>query len=673
LPPPGGDDDDDDDEDDDSMNSDRGDGDGDDYEDDDTMNRDRTGTDTSRSGQSSSHRSLPGDGADEDNMSVDRSRLVLDMRIVHHDNESDMVNVPDSDSDNGNYLNYPSDPPSFAPAVTSELPPSRAEDDGYDYDGSDEDENSGGPALADDLFNDDFSDDLSYDPEEGSLQEDDSVFSYLDFQHDDDRSLALSSKASDDEEYGRNDDDKSVDLVMEDSGQHPVNGSMMSRHEAHLENVQDPANKSLGRGPLTRSEKATTELLALLLKSGAPLALFDKIVDWHQEYGAAHEYDARGEITALGVPLELKKRKPALNDLFKRYNLEHLSPEEVPTHLPDADKTVAVIRNDIEACTYYLLTHPVIMQPRNLLFDVNDPLGNRDGSQYISEEEEDFDDSDFYDSDHETANIAAKCSDRGDINTGLPYRAALKRYGKGIENHCGWVLFCDATPLDSQGRSGLEPVMGTLSIFNQETRNRPEAWVCLGFIPRMSTTTAEAEECQEAPVNEKRKKQQGLKGTLEDYHAMLETILAPLKKIQLTGLSWDWKYSGLPACRVNLRFDIEMVLGDAPGLDKLCGLRGKCRYCDCSKEDLDSSKSEFKLTKMSTVSKWANSGAAFETRKRKTDAKGYHRLKHNAFFGLRFSNRKYGINGCTPAEILHLLYHGLYRYGLIGYCNLQVR
>jgi hypothetical protein len=47
-------------------------------------------------------------------------------------------------------------------------------------------------------------------------------------------------------------------------------------------------------------------------------------------------------------------------------------------------------------------------------------------------------------------------------------------------------LFIDSTVLSLSGSLSLEPIMFTLMIHNRETRQRPEAWLPLGYINDLS-------------------------------------------------------------------------------------------------------------------------------------------------------------------------------------------
>ena len=123
--------------------------------------------------------------------------------------------------------------------------------------------------------------------------------------------------------------------------------------------------------PFTPAHKATVALMALLQKSNAPLNLHDKIIAWAKLH------------FPCAIAANLASRKTMISFLYQRYNLGQLSPVEVSTHLPYTNKTVGVVRTDPVACVYSLLTNPALMKESQLLFDVNDPLGNCDISRLV--------------------------------------------------------------------------------------------------------------------------------------------------------------------------------------------------------------------------------------------------------------------------------------------------
>jgi hypothetical protein len=73
-----------------------------------------------------------------------------------------------------------------------------------------------------------------------------------------------------------------------------------------------------------------------------------------------------------------------------------------------------------------------------------------------------------------------------DINTGDVYWTAHKNLCTCPNQViCGIICYIDKLATDRHVHLSLEPVYFTLSIFNKKTRNRPEAWRPLGYIPNI--------------------------------------------------------------------------------------------------------------------------------------------------------------------------------------------
>ena len=134
---------------------------------------------------------------------------------------------------------------------------------------------------------------------------------------------------------------------------------------------------------------------------------------------------------------------------------------------------------------------------------------------------------------------------------------------------------------------------------------------------------------------------------------MISTVLASLKELQQSG-GLDWV---LNQEKYKLKVPMLLILGDAAGHDKLCGLRGgpgnpQCRYCACPFQQMGNHNANFPLTSMSKIKQLANQNPV------QLHCKGYYPLKRNAFYNLEFCHPA-GLNQSTPAEILHQIEKGI--------------
>ena len=148
-----------------------------------------------------------------------------------------------------------------------------------------------------------------------------------------------------------------------------------------------------------------------------------------------------------------------------------------------------------------------------------------------------------------------------DIDTGRVYRNAYNNLCNR-PNHilCGIIAYIDKLATDRHGHLSLEPVYFTLSIFKQKTRNRPEAWRPLGYIPNIGLMS-------------KAESAHGMKSLakVQLYHDILTKIFRPLAELQSKGgLPYQLHYRG-KVYNVFLQFPLLTVLGDTESHDRLCG------------------------------------------------------------------------------------------------------
>lgn len=357
-------------------------------------------------------------------------------------------------------------------------------------------------------------------------------------------------------------------------------------------------------GNLTPDLLSGVQLLSLL--KGHNLSLFDDIMRWK------HQGD------------EPYSREKILKELQMIYGYDQLYPKNnTDITLPNTGVQVKLIVFPFGQMLLSLLTDPVAMQPENLLFDFEDPfkkpvVGGPDGMM-------------------------------DDFNTGEVHVAAHERYCTK-PNHvlCEIVVFLDKTHLDVKGKHTVEPVMFTPCIFNRRYRNQHNAWRPLGYIPNLDLLAphANAEDKQ------------------RDYHFCLRIIMSELVAYQRLG-GIDWIFTrGDQMIECSLQIPVNCVIGDTEGHDKLLARKtnrqqGKlCRYCSVSFQNLGNPLHEERtqLTKCTVIRKLRNSltpeaiGLLEEM--------GYKKF-HDGMVDVLFSDPERGLNGCTPAEILHAFLMGV--------------
>eukprot|EP00536_Pseudo-nitzschia_multiseries_P017808 jgi/Psemu1/315033/fgenesh1_kg.1829_\ len=141
------------------------------------------------------------------------------------------------------------------------------------------------------------------------------------------------------------------------------------------------------------------------------------------------------------------------------------------------------------------------------------------------------------------------------------------------------IFYMDGISLDAHGRLTLTPLNMTLSIFNVETRSRPEAWTTIYFHPDPEWESTR----HSRPANSKEK--------IQNLHNGLEVAFRSFKAAcnEDGGIEWNYLPYANKQWKVKMKFAIAYVIGDTELHDKLCGKYGSfnkgvmrmCRHCNC--------------------------------------------------------------------------------------------
>ena len=153
---------------------------------------------------------------------------------------------------------------------------------------------------------------------------------------------------------------------------------------------------------------------------------------------------------------------------------------------------------------------------------------------------------------------------------------------------------------------------------------------------------------------------------IRSYHSQLKVVLRDFINTQKDGgfdhkLRYKNQYYNL-----HFKIPIALIIGDCEEHDKLCGRYGShhpemqciCQDCDCSAQNADDPEIKCKKTKQATIKALVD----------QEDLDGLHDISQhfvkNAFYDACFGGNPYGIHGCIPVEVLHLIQLGLYQYAL---------
>ncbi len=392
--------------------------------------------------------------------------------------------------------------------------------------------------------------------------------------------------------------------------------------ERMFENAKVFADR--GNGCFTTEELLSIRLLSLMRDIGAPLKTYGKIVSLFK--------DAITDRVVLTTTF--RHRHTAIKHFSKRFGMKGLYPTILTQPSPINNRYYPVPVHNAQAMIESLLYSSLAQDESNLLFpNPDDPLDPPPD---------------------EVTMIA-------DIDTGKSYRHAYKKLCHQ-PNHvlCGIIVYIDKLATDRHGYLSLEPVCFTLSIFNQKTRNPPEAWRPLGYVPNIGLMSkAESTHAVKSAAK------------VQLYHNILSKIFRELATLQTQGgLPYQFDYRG-KQYKVILQLPLLAVLGDTESHDRLCGRynsRGKgvarlCRHCNTPRSQTDNIDYEWEHILPSQVQNLIEDN----------DLDGLKSISQhpiaNAFYrGICLGGNPRGIHGMTPGEPLHVLEIGLFKIVIEGLC-----
>jgi hypothetical protein len=245
--------------------------------------------------------------------------------------------------------------------------------------------------------------------------------------------------------------------------------------------------------------------------------------------------------------------KNLVRDVNQRSPTGLIETYKLPLHLPSGN-TCAITCFDFRELLFSLLENKDLIQPNNLLVDLNDtgPPVYKNNNPLIY--------GDIHNSEWFKETHAMMCGNQNDLLVPI-------------------ILFIDETTIANNGNCSLEPVYFTLGIFKREIRGKHKASCVLGYIPPMDSNRL---------YDNTGKKNANTK--LQDYHAALQFILQGLKTAQQCPSDMlQWRHHGRT---YNLKIPIMFIVGDTKGHDKLVGRytnyvnsNSLVRDCKCLRSD----------------------------------------------------------------------------------------
>ena len=471
--------------------------------------------------------------------------------------------------------------------------------------------------------------------------------------------------------------------VHEDAndGGTPVAGVPANLDSPPLEQFKDYIDRAkkdfIGLSP---EMKASVELMYLMNTCGGSATLYNEIMKWHATY--------HSQETVIGADQLHTK-------LIARYNLGPTLPRERLVSLPNSKEKTNLACHDAKAMLVDLLSDPRLCDDDYLFFE-NDP----------------------------TAGIPAEFERVGDVNTGRAYRETYNQliapepYTESGRRRVllPLIFYIDGCQYGNFSHLNIEILKFTIGLFKGATREHDWAWRPLGYVRKRCKRNQTAKENiqksshveavsylkdathrakqfpqMDGPApdfdwevyaikngRQKKGKKKAPRINAQDFHAMLNTIMASYKTIEEEGgLEWDLRYHAQTFPLVLVPFIIFMK-ADSVEADKLCGAYGSkskdvksiCRYCciptaQTAELFLDPAPRRKTQEYILDLVRKAYNGEDEETReeaKEELKSISQHCL-WNTLYQFRFGlHDNSGIHGASPWEILHWIQLGMYKY-----------
>lgn len=460
-----------------------------------------------------------------------------------------------------------------------------------------------------------------------------------------DEEVLFNTWQADNDSFGLNSDsddnnEANLDQDGQDDGPLPPDDSSRSKFSKYCEN----AEKNFA--PLDEDHQAGIRLLDLLKRKKAPLDTYDEIMRWHlldkkellpgQHLGSCEGYISRHVL--------IKKLK-------ERYNMMDKFPYVKEIILPFSRAKVRIVLTDFKDCIESLLTDPRLTDD-DFVFVDDDPLAPPlENPTYVA-----------------------------GAQTGKAYRQGYAKYvTKKGQMGVGLMWYVDGATTGQFENLEIIAVKVSLTCLSEPYRKKDHGWRTVGYIVQYSQAEsrgkkifADSKHIDSQAVAESLLKEEGEKAAqvkvseqkAQDFHAQLEVILDSYVKVQATGMNWDLYYRA-KVHKVELVFWTILVRCDTDEAELMCGkyrmrtgnVKSLCRSCTCPREDTDNPKACYPFKTVEMMEKLIED----------KDVDGLKELSQqnieNAWYKVRFNPEdKRGIHGACPAEMLHAMLLGTFKY-----------
>ena len=405
------------------------------------------------------------------------------------------------------------------------------------------------------------------------------------------------------------------------------------------------ANAPTQFAPFDDDHRNAILLLDILRRKKAPLDTYEEVMKWH-----LRDKKELLEGQNLGDCDSYISRKVLLKKLKTRYNMDDKFPYQKEIVLPFSRAKVKVVCTNARDCIESLLTDPRL-KDTDFDFVDNNPFAPPPGNYtYVAGAQT----AEAYRKGH-----AAYVKEPGQVGAGV-------------------MWYIDGAVTGQFENLEITSLKISLTMFTREYRMKDHAWRTLGYVVNYSkadsrgkkifadsnhidslavAASLEEDEGEEADVGEVSEEK------AQDFHAQLNTILRSYVQLQGKGMMWDLYYRG-KVHKTELVFWTIMVRCDTDEAELLCGkfrmrtgkVKCLCRYCTCPREDTDNPKACYPFKTVPMIKRLM----------KENDEAGLKKISQqnldNCWYKVRFHPGDRGIHGACPAEMLHAILLGIFKY-----------
>ena len=392
----------------------------------------------------------------------------------------------------------------------------------------------------------------------------------------------------------------------------PQQESVVIRSNLHFLKMQTLQTKELSNSICDEDYKECLELIQILMKHKIPVnKIYKEIIEWHTKRNHSLPLLTKASVLERA---ELRVCGKSLATKMKPIRTNLICP---------SGRHITVTSFDIDAIVFDILSDDDLMQCENFIFK----HGNESNPFKVME-------TDYY----------------GEFNTSEYYleTCRLKNINHEEDLLVPIQLYMDETTLDTFSHLQLHPLVLTLLIFNQKTRNLSMSWRTIAYIPNFDSLFDSKDYTVQMKHN--------------DFHFCLRYLLNGVEKLFQSQESYLWKfnftkYSGKSYLR-NLKFVMGNILGDAKGANVLCSRFNNntftshlARDCDVMIENADNHEHQCVFHKQKILNILSQ-----EQLKNLSFRKPF---PYSAFCNIDFGANCYGINGACAADPCHMFNKGV--------------